>query len=108
MGRADWADRACRFAHLHRQENWHVRRNQDPFAGLPSPGEHEAFTDTVSRRDLAYTRPRFVRLTYNLELLLDTPSTPALPAGDDLDHPIHRHSFTDTLTTALRCQPGRN
>jgi hypothetical protein len=62
----------------------------------------------VSRRNLTNAHARLLRLAYNLELLLNAPSTPTLPTGDDLNHPIHRHSLTDTLTSALRCQAGRD
>jgi hypothetical protein len=49
-------------------------------ARLTSPGEHEALATIVARRDLANPCTRLMRLADNLELLLDTPSTPALGA----------------------------
>lgn len=91
-----------------RNESRHLRRDQPPLPHLASPTEHQALADTVSSRDVADPRTRLVCLGYNFELLLNTPGPPALPTGDDLDHPIHRHTSSDTLPSALRCEPGKD
>jgi hypothetical protein len=75
---------------------------------LASPTEYKAFADTVSRGDVSDPRTRLMGLAYNLELLLNTPVPTPLPTGDDLDHAIHRHTSSDTLTSALTWRPGKD
>ena len=48
------------------------------------------------------TLTSLLRLRNNAELILNTPTPPTLPAGDDLDHAIHQPTSTAALTSDLR------
>jgi hypothetical protein len=66
-------------------------------------------SQTPCRAATSLTRaPGSWGLAYDLELLLNSPVSPPFPTGDDLDHTIHRHTSSDTLTSALRCQPEKD